>query len=116
MAPRGTGGRARSGLRSKVAGPPPELLSIGVVDVSPPHAHAAHAAHEAPAALDVPHDAPVAIVEAPAETAKPRRGTRKRAGTAAAKAASADAPKARTAARKRPRKTASKVAPGSSET
>ena len=99
MAPRGVGGRARPG--GKIAGPPPELLSIGVVDVHPPVA--------------VPQlpEAPVAVAEPPVAAEKPRRPTgRKRA---AAKTADGDAPKAR-AARKRPRKTASKVAPGSGET
>lgn len=105
MAPRGVGGRARSGRPGhggKIAGPPPELLSIGVVDVSPPAA-----------APNVP-EAPVVVAEPPVAAEKPRRGTaRKRA---AAKTADGDAPKARGATRKRARKTASKVAPGSGET
>jgi uncharacterized LabA/DUF88 family protein len=108
MAPRGVGGRARPG--GKVAGPPPELLSIGVVDVHPPAV--AHAPH----VPEVPVAAAVAVVEPPVAAEKPRRSStaRKRAP---AKAAASDAPKARAgAARKRPRKTASKVAPGSSET
>jgi uncharacterized LabA/DUF88 family protein len=99
MAPRGVGGRVRAG--GKVAGPPPELLSIGVVDVSPP------------AAAPPMPEAPVVVAAPPVAAEKPRRGTtRKRA---AAKTVDGDAPKAR-AARKRPRKTASKVAPGSGET
>jgi uncharacterized LabA/DUF88 family protein len=101
MAPRGVGGRVRPGLGGKVAGPPPELLSIGVVDVSPA------------AAPHVPETAPVAVAEPPVTAEKPRRGsTRKRAP---AKTAEGDTAKPR-AARKRARKTASKVAPGSGET
>jgi type IV secretory pathway VirB10-like protein len=88
----------------KVAGPPPELLSIGVVDV--------HAVNPPPPAPQIP-EAPIAVAEPPVAAEKPRRSTaRKRA---AAKTVESDAPKAR-AARKRPRKTASKVAPGSGET
>ena len=101
MAPRGVGGRAGPGLRGKVAAPPPELLSIGVVDVSPP------------SAPQIP-EAPVTVAEPVVAVAaeKPRRGTtRKRA---AAKQPDEDAPKGR-ATRKRARKTA-KVAPGSGET
>jgi uncharacterized LabA/DUF88 family protein len=107
MAPRGVGGRTRHGAGGKVAGPPPELLSIGVVDISPPAV--AHVPEE-------PVAVAVAVAEPPVAVQKPRRSStaRKRAP---AKTADADAPKARaTAARKRPRKTASKVAPGSSET
>ncbi len=110
MAPRGVGGRTRQGVRGKVAAPPPELLSIGVVDVHPP------AVVHAPHIPEVPVVAAVAVAEPPVAAEKPRRSStaRKRAP---AKAAESDAPKARaTAARKRPRKTASKVAPGSSET
>jgi len=110
MAPRGVGGRTRQGIGGKVAGPPPELLSIGVVDVHPP------AVVQAPHVPEVPVVAAVAVAEPPVAAEKPRRSStaRKRAP---AKAAESDAPKARaTAARKRPRKTASKVAPGSSET
>jgi len=110
MAPRGVGGRTRPGIGGKVAGPPPELLSIGVVDVHPPAV--AHVPH----VPEVPVAAAVAVVEPPVAAEKPRRSStaRKRAP---AKTAASDAPKARTgAARKRPRKTASKVAPGSSET
>ncbi|HTD62216.1 MAG TPA: NYN domain-containing protein [Gemmatimonadaceae bacterium] len=110
MAPRGVGGRSRQGIGGKVAGPPPELLSIGVVDVNPP------AVVHAPHVPEVPVVAAVAVAEPPIAPEKPRRSStaRKRAP---AKAAESDAPKARaTTARKRPRKTASKVAPGSSDT
>ncbi|HSY81727.1 MAG TPA: NYN domain-containing protein [Gemmatimonadaceae bacterium] len=110
MAPRGVGGRSRQGIGGKVAGPPPELLSIGVVDVNPP------AVVHAPHVPEVPVVAAVAVAEPPVAPEKPRRSStaRKRAP---AKAAESDAPKARaTTARKRPRKTASKVAPGSSDT
>jgi len=109
MAPRGVGGRSRPGAGGKVAGPPPELLSIGVVDVNPPAV--AHAPH----VPEVPVAAVVAVAEPPVAAEKPRRSAAKK--RAPAKTADSDAPKARTtAARKRPRKTASKVAPGSSET
>jgi uncharacterized LabA/DUF88 family protein len=109
MAPRGVGGRARPG--GKVAGPPPELLSIGVVDVHPP------AVALAPHVPEVPVAATVAVVEPPVAAEKPRRSSTARKRAPAKAAAASDAPKARAgAARKRPRKTASKVAPGSSET
>ena len=109
MAPRGVGGRARPG--GKVAGPPPELLSIGVVDVHPP------AVVHAPHVPEVPVVAAVAALEPPVAAEKPRRSSTARKRAPAKAAAASDAPKARAgAARKRPRKTASKVAPGSSET
>lgn len=109
MAPRGVGGRARPG--GKVAGPPPELLSIGVVDVHPP------AVALAPHVPEVPVAATVVVVEPPVAAEKPRRSSTARKRAPAKAAAASDAPKARAgAARKRPRKTASKVAPGSSET
>ncbi|HZS61059.1 MAG TPA: NYN domain-containing protein [Gemmatimonadaceae bacterium] len=95
MVPRGVGGRVRPG--GKVAGPPPELLSIGVVDVSPPPA--------APAP-----EAPAAVAEAAVVAEKPRRTTARK--KAAAKQAE---PKGRAAA-KRPRKSTAKAAPGSGET
>ena len=110
MAPRGVGGRPRPG-GGKVGGPPPELLSIGVVDVGAPSSPSP----QAPEVRAVPQEAAVAVAEPAAEPAKPRRGgTRKRS---AAKAAAGDAPKGRTSTtRKRARKTAAKAAPGGSET
>ena len=96
MAPRGVGGRARPGPQGKVAGPPPELLSIGVVDVSPP-----------PAPVATPVAAAPVVAVPPVE--KPRRSTAKKKTAAKAEA---EAPKGRATARKRPRKSTAKAAPG----
>jgi uncharacterized LabA/DUF88 family protein len=104
MAPRGVGGRG-----GKVPVVPPELLSVGVVDVRPPAAAAA-------AAAEPVEDAEVAVAAAPAAPAAkaPRRSTaRKRAVTKTAEPA---APAKTRTTRPRARKTASKSAPGSSET
>jgi uncharacterized LabA/DUF88 family protein len=96
MGPRGVGARARGG---KVAAVPPELLSVGVVDVGRPSAPAA------------PEPVEVVIEAAPVAEAKPKRGAAR--GKRAAKPA--EGAKARSP-RPRARKTATKAAPGSGET
>jgi uncharacterized LabA/DUF88 family protein len=102
MAPRGV--RARGG---KVLAVPPELLSVGVVDVHPPVSAPAPEPVEEPVVVAKVAEAAVA------PEAKPRRGAAR--GKRVAKTAEGGA-KAR-APRARPRKTATtKAAPGSSET
>ena len=86
MGPRGAGGRGRGRLE----GPPPELLSLGVVDEPAP----AREALPAPsvAEVPVPEAASPAIgeIETPSAEEQPARGGRKR-GKRATPAASVDA-------------------------
>jgi uncharacterized LabA/DUF88 family protein len=96
MGPRGVGARARGG---KVMAVPPELLSVGVVDVGAPPAPVA------------PEPVEVVVEAAPVAVAKPKRGAAR--GKRPAKAADGAKPRS---ARPRARKTATKTAPGSGET
>jgi len=96
MGPRGAPSRSRSSFGARVGAPPPELLSVGVVDVP-----AAHGAPHAPAMHAVPSEAEVA----PAAVAKRPRAPRAKRAPAGSESATpvAKTARAKTARAKTPR-------------
>jgi uncharacterized LabA/DUF88 family protein len=112
--PRGMGRRGVGSRGGRAAGElPPELLSIGVVDVAPPATTAAPVAEAEPAEQPATSAAGAEGGKAAAPAApKPRRGAA-RGKRAVAK--TAEATKAR-APRSRARKSATKATPGGGET
>jgi hypothetical protein len=100
MGPRGAASRSRSSFGARVGAPPPELLSVGVVDVPgrphvPAHAAAMHATTELAETAEV--------VPETAAAKRPRAPRAKRATATAGDAAPAKPARAKTARAKTPR-------------
>jgi uncharacterized LabA/DUF88 family protein len=99
MGPRGAPSRSRSSFGARFGAPPPELLSVGVVDAP----HAPHAPAHVPAHAAAMHVAATETAVAPPAAAKRPRAPRKRATVEAAAPAPKTAARAKTARAKTPR-------------
>jgi hypothetical protein len=131
MGPRGAGG-VRG--RSRLNGPPPELLTVGIVEEPAPSSTEATLAFEQPGTSTEPGEptsaAPGLSPEVPAESAPPRRSSGRKRGRAtpiishpvqaapveAGEAASARKSRAKTAAKTAHRRARSKKAAPKTET